>query len=139
MARKTQTLVILEDGRDKGKIFVLTEMAADAAERWALRALFALANTGIDLPDDVASGGMAGVATVGLRALGKLPYAAAEPLLGEMLRCAKYRHAPDLPLQEIFSGDACQIEEARTFLTLRMAIFELHVGFTLAGAPTTTG
>lgn len=140
MARKTKTLVIpgvrteAVGERDNGKTFLLTEMDADAADDWATRALFALMNAGAELPDGVTSAGMAGIAVAGLQAIQKLPHAAAKPLLAELLTCVKYQHSPSVPLQPIFERDMCQIEEMKTFWTLRMSVLELHTGFSLAAA-----
>lgn len=130
--RKIEKLTIQEDGRDKGKTFVLTEMPADQAERWAIRALLALTNAGATIPDGGTEAGMAGMATMGFEALGKLPYESVEPLLDEMFDCVRYEHKPGAPLQKIIAGDGSQIEEVRTRLTLRLALFKLHTGFSTA-------
>ncbi len=45
MARKTKDLVIA-DGRDKGKTFVITEMSVIDADNWANRALLAMLRGG---------------------------------------------------------------------------------------------
>ena len=42
MARKTATYIVESEGRDKGKQFLLTEMAVAKAEDWAIRAMLAL-------------------------------------------------------------------------------------------------
>lgn len=133
MARKTKELTITAEGRDAGKVFKLTEMSADQAERWATRAFFAMANAGVELPDNVAEQGMAGLAVVALTGISKLAYEVAEPLLAEMLTCVKYVHAPGQAAQTIMSGEMCQIEEVKTFMQLRLEVLELHTGFSLAG------
>lgn len=138
MGRRTQTVTISKEGRDKGKVFILTEMSADKAERWALRALFLLGSTGALLPDGAMDSGMAGVAAAGLQALFKIPFEMVEPLLEEMWECVQYQHAPSHPLQSLFKGDACQIEEVTTRLQLRTALLELHTGFSLAALHQTT-
>ena len=83
MARNAKPVVITAEGRDKGKRFVLTEMPALRAEKWALRALLALAKAGVDLPDDAVGAGMAALAVAGLQALRKLEFTDAEPLMDE--------------------------------------------------------
>lgn len=131
MARKTEYITIEKDGRDHGKTFVLTEMSAFAAERWATKAFFALANAGIEIPDGVTSAGMSGMASMGLEALGKIKYEDAEPLLAEMLECVQIKPSDKAPPREILAGDDGDIEEVATLLTLRMAIFKLHVNFSM--------
>ena len=63
--RKTKTVTIESENRDHGKCFLLTEMSAAAAEKWAARAFLALAKSGVNLPDGVADMGLAGVAAAG--------------------------------------------------------------------------
>lgn len=139
MARKVKEFVVTAEGRDKGKTFILTEMPADQAERWALRALLALQAAGVTLPDGFEATGMAGVAYAGLTALNRIKYEDVGPLLTEMLGCIKYRHKPGQDAQHLLAGEECQVEEVATLLTLRREIFELHTGFSLAGKlPTTT-
>jgi hypothetical protein len=126
--RKTSTLTIDREGRDKGKTFVLTEMSAADAERWALRAFFALMNTGVEIPADIAESGMAGIASMGLQAIGKLPYEAAEPLLADMWDCVQIMPDPSKKnvVRDLIEQD---IEEVATRLEIRKAVFDLHTGF----------
>lgn len=123
--------------RDNGKTFVLTEMDAYAGQLWALRALLALADGGLDLPAGAEQTGMAGLAGLGLTALLRAPYAALRPLLDEMLAQAKYEHKPGQPLQPITPGPNCCVEEIKTFLALHKALFALHTGFSLPDATPT--
>lgn len=126
--RKTSTLTIDREGRDKGKTFVLTEMSAADAERWALRAFFALMNTGVEIPADIAESGMAGIASMGLQAIGKLPYEAAESLLADMWDCVQIMPDPAKKnvVRDLIEQD---IEEVATRLEIRKAVFDLHTGF----------
>jgi len=135
MSRRTTTVTIEAEGRDLGAQFLLTEMPADQAERWATRALLALTTSGAEVPDDLKSAGMAGLAAFGVGALSKLRYhGEVEDLLREMLTCVKYvpKKGPPLPLGE---GDMCQVQEVATFFTLRKALFDLHLGFLKADEP----
>lgn len=129
MARKVERLTIVSEGRDKGKTFILTEMPADQAERWAIRALLALTNSGVQIDEDVAQSGMAGLAAAGFQALGHLSPDAVEPLLEEMFQCVTYEHDPKHPPQAIYSGINSQIEEVKTRFQIRLALFKLHTGF----------
>ncbi|MDR0480005.1 MAG: hypothetical protein LBH31_09455 [Burkholderiaceae bacterium] len=133
MARKTVTYTA-DDGRDQGKVFVLTEMPASQAERWALRAFMALAKGGIELPDNVANMGMAGIAMLGVSALSRTPWPEAQPLLDEMFGCVQIRPNPKSPavVRELVEDD---IEEIATRLKLRMELLKLHVDFSRPAAP----
>ncbi len=128
MARKTQPVTIEQEGRDKGKTFLLTEMSAVQGELWAARAFFAIANNGIEIPDGLEESGMAGMARFALKLLGKLPFAEAQPLMAQMFECV--RAVPD-PNKPEFSRPLIEddIEEIATRFTLRMKVLELHSDF----------
>lgn len=112
-------------GRDKGKVFILTELAARPAHRWATRVLFAVMNTGIELPADILESGMAGVAQVGIKALGAVPYDIAEPMLDELLGCVTWVPDPARPeIARPLRDDA--IQEAATYFKLQHAVMKLH-------------
>ena len=57
MARKESSLVA-DIGRDKGKQFLITEMSASQAENWAIKAILAVGNAGIEIPENLASQGL---------------------------------------------------------------------------------
>lgn len=145
MSRRTETLTLpgvrseAPGERDNGKTFILTEMDAYAAQDWALRALLALAASGVTLPDGALATGMAGLAGFGVTALLQAPYGALKPLLDEMLRQAVYQHDPKHPGQPIKPGPNCVVEEIKTFLTLQIALVKLHTGFSPAASSPTTG
>lgn len=131
MARRTAVSVIDADGRDKGKRFLITEMSASQAERWAVRAFLAMGATGIEIPDDIKEAGLAGLAALGVQAMGFIPFEAAEPLLAEMFDCIQF--VPD-PANPTFTRPLIEddIEEVATRLKLRKDVIELHTGFSLA-------
>lgn len=138
MARKIEALVISDEGRDKGKTFILTEMPAYAGIKWADRCLLAMAAGGAALPDGALGSGVMGLLVAGISSLDRLSYSTLEPLLDELLSCAQYQHAPNLPPQAIFAGNACQVEEIKTFWTIRIALFKLHTGFSGAASTQVT-
>lgn len=111
-------------GRDHGKTFLLTEMSAAQAEEWAIKALLALAQAGVEIPDE--SAGVAGLAKAGFDALTKLSYAVVKPLLDDMLTCVQYLHKPGNPPLPLSDAG---VEEVGTFLKLRKEVFKLHTGF----------
>jgi len=138
--RKTSIVVIPETdsaNRDRGKQYLITEKSALEAEKWAARALFALGKSGIDIPEEAAQAGMAGIAIIGLKALLSMNFADAEPLLNEMMSCIEYIPNPSNPSvkRPLFDGD---IEEVTTLLKLRSEVFNLHTGFSIADAISTS-
>ena len=128
MARKTINYTIQDDGRDKGKMFVLTEMPASRAESWAMRAILALMAGGVDMPEGFENLGMSGMAEVGIRAISGLKWEVAEPLLDEMWSCVQFVPDPAKPhvVRNLIEED---IEEIQTRIKIRMEVWKLHIGF----------
>ncbi|MCA7985360.1 hypothetical protein [Burkholderia vietnamiensis] len=122
------------DGRDDGKRFAITEMPASQSEEWAARALFAAMSSGVEIPDEVLSMGMAGVAAVGLKSLGRVPFELVKPLFDEMMNCVQYEFEPGRQggTRALIETD---IEEVATRLKLRKAVLDLHLEGFLAAAP----
>lgn len=131
MSRKTKIIQINDDGRDFGKAFVLTEMPAMRAEKWAQRAFFALSNANYQIPESVVQLGMLGVLYVGLNALANASFSDFEPLMDEMMTCVQWINPqnPDILPRRLIETD---IEEVETILRLRREVLELHLGFTMA-------
>lgn len=131
MARKTITVTIDAPGRDLGKMFVLREMPASQAEKWAAKAFLALARSGAEVPDNIAAAGLAGVAALGVKAFGGMSFHDAEPLMDEMMACVSIQ--PDLArpavIRALIEDD---IEEIATRLKLRLELFRLHMDFSAA-------
>lgn len=136
MARNFLNFTIVDDNRDKDKVFVITEMSASQAESWAMRAILALTANGVELPEGFERMGMAGIAELGLKALGGLKWEIAEPLLDEMFTCVKYMPDSAKPhiVRPLHESD---IEEVVTRIKLRIEIWKLHTDFLKAVAPST--
>ena len=134
MARKTLTYAVATPGRDQNKTFLLTEMSAFAAERWAMRAFLALARSGVDIPEEIETAGMAGLALVGVRAFAGVAYDDLAPLLDEMMTCVQMVPDPARPqvVRPLFGED--DVEEVATLLELRREVFGLHVDFSAVAA-----
>jgi hypothetical protein len=128
MARKILDYVEQSEGRDKGKMFRITEMNAEDSEEWGGRAIFTLMNSGIEVPDDIAAQGLAGLASIGVAALQKVPFDAAKPLFDAMMKCVEFVPDSTKPnvTRALFGGD---IEEVSTRIKLRKEVLMLHVGF----------
>ena len=137
--RKTKIVTITAEGRDKGKSYLITEMPAMQAEKWAAKALLALSRSGVEIEDETLQMGAAAVLAAGLTAFRRMNFADAEPLLDEMMSCVAF--VPDrtridpvanAPLtRPLFPDD---IEEVATLLTLRGEVVEIHTGFSVAAA-----
>ena len=132
MSRITLNYKIEDEGRDKGKLFVLTEMPASRAEAWAMRAILALIGGGVEVPEGFEKLGMSAMAQMGIRALTSLKWEVAEPLLAEMWSCVQYIPDPSKPqiIRNLIEED---IEEIQTRVKLRAEVWKLHMGFLKAG------
>lgn len=136
--RKTKRVVVPADwgGRDAGKTYLITEMTAAQAEKWALRLFVCLKGSEAAIPQSVQNLGMVGIAIVGLNAFLQAPIAPEqlEPLMDEMLACVQMCRIPSQPdlASPIVTPD--DIEEVKTRLWLRSEVLELHTGFSPADA-----
>ena len=129
MARKTKKITIDSKGRDYGKVFLITELDAWSAEEWATEALFAMMNSGVNIPEGIEQAGLAGVAALGLAALTKVQYDKAKPLIEKMMSCVKIQPSPSVE-RELILDD---IEEVGTLLLLKKEVLLLHLDFFTAG------
>lgn len=124
--------------RDDGKTFLITEMSAVQAEKWAARALLALTRSGVDIPDEALQAGAAAVIASGLRSFAGIAFTDAEPLLDEMMQCVQ--RVPDASrptiVRPLIDDD---IDELTTRLLLRAEVIEIHTGFSVAGALSNLG
>lgn len=137
MARKVKQYVENATGRDQGKIYVITEMPASQGEKWAMRAFMAMAQSGMEVPEDLAAMGFAGLIRMGVTCIAKAPYALAEPLIDEMMACVKIMPSASNPgvIRPLIEDD---IEEIPTRLKLRAEVLSLHSGFSIADAVSTS-
>lgn len=137
MARRTVTVTIDAPGRDLNKTYLITEMDASRAEAWAIRVFLAMARGGVDVPDEIAAMGLAGLAAMGLDGLRHLRWEDAEPLLAEMwgtIQAVPDRSRPSV-VRPLVESD---VEEVLTRLRLRKEVLALHMDFSSAGSPSTS-
>ena len=131
--RNTINYTVETDGRDKGKVFVLTEMSALKAEKWAMRAILALMRGGMELPEGYEFNGITALLGLAVKELlPNLQWGDAEPLIDELMTCVKFMPDPSRPnvVRNLFEGD---IEEVKTYLELKLEVWKLHTDFFTAG------
>jgi hypothetical protein len=135
MARKEVEVRMpeVEGNRDSGKLYLLKEMPASKAEKWATRAMLAIGKSGLHVTDGA---GMAELAAISIRYLFGASFQDVEPLMEEMFACVsiypdptKMRNPIARPLVEE------DIEEVSTRFMLRNELIALHTGFFLPGFP----
>lgn len=136
--RKSEIVIAprAEGNRDAGKHFLITEMPAAQAEKWAYRAVLLIKGSGERIPDNVSGLGMVGIAILGLNVFlrGTIRPEDLDPLMDEMMTCVRMIRDPRYPdvATEIVSDD--DIEEVRTRLWLRSEVIRIHTGFSPAAA-----
>lgn len=138
--RKTKEFTIETQNRDNGKRFRITEMSAVAQEKWATKAIVAIANSGIDLPFDNLQGveGLSKLLAIsGIKALMNVRYELAEPLYDELLSCCEYLGKQGENISRPLSNATAEevIEEVTTLFTLRLEVWKLHTDFFIAAKP----
>lgn len=127
--RKTVELTIGFGERDLGKKFKLTEMSAFQAEAWAFRALNAMVESGLQIPDTIVAAGWGAIYALGIRGILSAKYEHAKPLLAEMMDCV-LRIEDNLPNGRKLTDD--DVEDVATVLHLRDEVFRLHANFSIA-------
>lgn len=135
--RKIERITITAEGRDKDKVFELTELSAAQAEWWALRAFRLLAKSGVDVGDNEGLG-MQGLVVQGLSSLAKIDPEDVKPLLDEMWTCVRMvpdPHRNPSLVRVLMEED---IEEVMTLISLRAEVFTLHTGFSIPGVQSTS-
>lgn len=130
---KVVTIPVPKEGerenRDAGKSFLLTEMPALTAERWARHAIAACNRNDIDVSGEVAKLGMLGFYLVGFQALAGGDIQKVDDLMDQMLPCIKIIESPEFARPLGGDGD---IWEVSTLYQLRKELLELHINFTFA-------
>lgn len=126
--RKSKTITINE-GRDKGKRFKLTEWPATRIEDWVLRGAFGLGKAGVDIPLEVMQLGAAPIAYfIGTKIL-QLPSRLGVRLANELMDCVQ--RSEDKLDRSLVEQD---IEDFQNLFQMKMEVLKLHFGFFVPAA-----
>lgn len=139
MPRRQIFVTIPHEGRDRGKVFQITEADAWTADRWAMRAMFMLSRAGMEIPAEILQMGVTGFIMVAREALRFVDYAQFEPLADELMTCVRIVPTPTQPhvVRDILRGSD-DVEELATIRLLRGEVLKLHANFTEPSAPSTS-
>lgn len=129
MSLKSKTVEI-EKGRDAGKMFVITEMPIVKADNWAMRALFAIANGGLDIEGINPNAGMLGMAQVAIKALSGVKPEIGIPLLDELMDCVQIVPTGGNARDVILNAD---VKDLSTMFILRKEALAIHLDFLVQG------
>lgn len=122
--------VVIETGRDADKRFLVTEMPLLKADKWAQRALFALASGGVDAGTLDLSGGMLEMAKFAFAAIGNIDPQVGGDLLDELLECVQIIPSGGNPRD--FDVET-EIQDLKTLYLLRKEALFLHIDFLTQG------
>ncbi|ELI8151084.1 hypothetical protein ACPX3P_000670 [Yersinia enterocolitica] len=129
MSRKQITYTVEDEGRDKGKEFIITEMSAWDAEELSEEIYRAMGHGEFNsLPADVVSMGVAGLATVGVSVLAAAPASVSRPISDRILSTVEIvvtNKGKDITR----AIKPIDFEEISTIRTLKDKVFELNFGF----------
>ena len=114
--------------RDEGKTFIITEMDAESAEWWAVRAMSAAAQSNEDIPPNIIDYGWSAIAVAGIRMVLSANPEQMRPLLTEMMQCVRIKTPEISEGRPLLSVD---IEEVSTRAYLRDEVFRLHANFSI--------
>lgn len=129
MALKSKTITI-EKGRDEGMTYLITEMPISKADNWAMRALFAIANGGVDIESVNPNMGMLGMANVAIKALAGIDPKVGIPLLDELLECVQVVPSGGNARALLLDSD---VKDLTTMFTLRKEALAIHLDFLVQG------
>lgn len=131
MARKEKEITI-EEGRDAGKTFKITEMGAVQANKWIIRALGVFGKSGTDF-NYIRSMDMESL----LQEFVKTNYAETEPLLDELLSCVSFvKDGVSVAMKGNMIDSV--IEDWGTIFRLQLESLMLNIGFLEQGGESTS-
>lgn len=130
--RKQARVTIDAEGRDHHKTFIITEMPADAIERWFRRVLAYLARIGIAAP---ALSSIMGVAALpGFNPIQMLAWLDDESLNAELMTCVMRLPDGATPRNLVWGKTGPDVEELLTLMQLKVEVLALHLNFSTAVA-----
>lgn len=135
MARKEIPFIVEEEGRDKGKEFIITEMSAWDADTLAQDIFRAMGDSNYSqIPADVIAMGCAGLATVGLSVISASSPDVARQLRDRLMSTVDIIITNDGQRQQRKVNGSLDFEEVSTIRSLLDKVFQVNFDFlTIAG------
>lgn len=135
MARKEIPFIVEEEGRDKGKEFLITEMSAWDADSLAQDIFRAMGDSNYSsIPADVIAMGCAGLATVGLSVISASSPEVARQLRDRLMSTVDIIITSKGQRQQRKVNGSLDFEEVSTIRSLLDKVFEINFNFlTIAG------
>ncbi|HHJ4350415.1 hypothetical protein [Citrobacter freundii] len=135
MSRKEIPFTVTDEGRDKGKEFIITEMSAWDADSLAQDIFRAMGDSNYSsIPADVIAMGCAGLATVGLSVISASSPEVARQLRDRLMSTVDIVITNDGKRQQRKVNGSLDFEEVSTIRSLLDKVFEINFNFlTIAG------
>lgn len=135
MARKEIPFIVEEEGRDKGKEFLITEMSAWDADSLAQDIFRAMGDSNYSsIPADVIAMGCAGLATVGLSVISASSPEVARQFRDRLMSTVDIIITNDGQRQQRKVNGSLDFEEVSTIRSLLDKVFQVNFDFlTIAG------
>ncbi|CAH3641861.1 TPA: hypothetical protein ACNVTV_005047 [Citrobacter freundii] len=135
MARKEIPFIVEEEGRDKGKEFLITEMSAWDADSLAQDIFRAMGDSNYSsIPADVIAMGCAGLATVGLSVISASSPEVARQLRDRLMSTVDIIITSEGQRQQRKVNGSLDFEEVSTIRSLLDKVFQVNFDFlTIAG------
>ncbi|MGL0761231.1 hypothetical protein ACJO73_07090 [Citrobacter freundii] len=135
MARKEIPFIVEEEGRDKGKEFLITEMSAWDADTLAQDIFRAMGDSNYSsIPADVIAMGCAGLATVGLSVISASSPEVARQLRDRLMSTVDIIITNEGQRQQRKVNGSLDFEEVSTIRSLLDKVFQVNFDFlTIAG------
>ncbi|MFE0408899.1 hypothetical protein ACFW0S_09015 [Citrobacter freundii] len=135
MARKEIPYIVEEEGRDKGKEFLITEMSAWDADSLAQDIFRAMGDSNYSsIPADVIAMGCAGLATVGLSVISASSPEVSRQLRDRLMSTVDIIITNDGQRQQRKVNGSLDFEEVSTIRNLLDKVFQVNFDFlTIAG------
>lgn len=135
MARKEIPFIVEEEGRDKGKEFLITEMSAWDADSLAQDIFRSMGDSNYNsIPADVIAMGCAGLATVGLSVISASSPDVARQLRDRLISTVDIIITSEGKRQQRKVNGSLDFEEVSTIRTLLDKVFQVNFDFlTIAG------
>ncbi|EEJ6333893.1 hypothetical protein R5A27_004672 [Salmonella enterica] len=130
MARKEIPFIVEEEGRDKGKEFLITEMSAWDADTLAQDIFRAMGDSNYSsIPADVIAMGCAGLATVGLSVISASSPEVARQLRDRLMSTVDIIITSEGQRQQRKVNGSLDFEEVSTIRSLLDKVFQVNFEF----------
>ena len=127
MARKTATIVIDADNRDKGQTYIVTEMNAVDGAKLSFQLFQLLASAGVDIDiQAIQEKGVSEVLGILMRVISQVPPEEFDMYRETLMKCVQWQNPQNATIKRALVPS--DVEEISTIYRLMMKALEVTVG-----------